>query len=158
MTKWAGAISTLIPWLCISASLVFGYNFMFIIVLMMTRVFPLFRAKLITGKLGSHELSNILPPWVSQPLAYKWNLAQLSLSLFKPFIPKNMRSCVAWCGVVGCGPDWIEYAISENLSRMHRVRQLYSNFMHAHCTFKEKCQKICSTFTIKSANPRLKKL
>ena len=27
-------------------------------------ILPLFRANLFTGKLGSHEISNILPPWV----------------------------------------------------------------------------------------------
>ena len=27
-------------------------------------IFPLFRAKLFTGKLGSHEILNILPPWL----------------------------------------------------------------------------------------------
>ena len=43
-------------------SLVLGYNFMLIIVLMMTRFFPLFRAKLFTGKLGSQEISNFIPP------------------------------------------------------------------------------------------------
>ena len=34
---------------------------MLIIVLMMMRFFPLFRAKLFTGKLGSQEISNFIP-------------------------------------------------------------------------------------------------
>ena len=37
---------------------------MLIIVLMMTRFFPLFQAKLFTGKLGSQEISNFIPPCV----------------------------------------------------------------------------------------------
>ena len=44
-------------------SLVLGYNFMLISVFMMTRFFPLFRAKLFTRKLGSQEISNFIPPW-----------------------------------------------------------------------------------------------
>ena len=45
-------------------SLDFGYNFMLIIVLMMMRFFPFLRAKLFTGKLGSQEISNFIPPCV----------------------------------------------------------------------------------------------
>ena len=56
----------------------------------MTRFFPLFRAKFFTGKLGSQEISNLIPPWwiawwVGGPVVVesgnKANSAQLSCSL-----------------------------------------------------------------------------
>ena len=56
-------------------SLVLGYNFMLIIVLMMTRFFPLFRAKLFTGKLGSQEISNFIPPCCNTSPPAKSNTA-----------------------------------------------------------------------------------
>ena len=43
-------------------SLVIGYNFTWIIVSIMMRFFPLFRAKLFTRKLGFPEISNFIPP------------------------------------------------------------------------------------------------
>ena len=42
------------------------------IILMMTRFFPLFRAKLFTGKSGSQEISNFIPPCL---LVSAWNLS-----------------------------------------------------------------------------------
>ena len=39
-----------------------GYDFALIVARMMARFSLLFRAKLFTGKLGSHEISNILHP------------------------------------------------------------------------------------------------
>ena len=66
MSKWAGAFSTSVHWSldCVFLpSLVLGYNFMLIVVLMMTGFFPLVRAKLFTGKIGSQEISNFIPPW-----------------------------------------------------------------------------------------------
>ena len=55
-------------------SLVLGYNFMLIIVLIMTRFFPLYRAKLFIGRLGSQEISNFIPPWPWNP----WVVVSLS--------------------------------------------------------------------------------
>ena len=61
--KWIGTIISLLDCVFLT-SLVIGYNFAMIIVWMMTQFFPLFQAKLFTGKLGSHEISNIIPPWM----------------------------------------------------------------------------------------------
>ena len=58
-----GAISKLIPWLCIFDESCHWLQFRVDYCVDDGAIFPLFRAKLFTGKLGSHEISNILPPW-----------------------------------------------------------------------------------------------
>ena len=45
----------------------------------------LFRAKLFTGKLGSHEISNILPPWLTMTTSF-------IQSRYSPWLTKIRRS------------------------------------------------------------------
>ena len=56
---------------------------MLIIVLMMTRFFPLFRAKLFTGKLGSQEISNIIPPWYTASIPVLWHIACIPVLFYR---------------------------------------------------------------------------
>ena len=62
--------SKLIPWLCIFDESCHWLQFRVDYCVDDGAIFPLFWAKLFTGKLGSHEISNILPPCCQQSTAW----------------------------------------------------------------------------------------
>ena len=61
-SNWTGALSKLVPWLCISDQNCCYLQIYVDYCLDNDTFFPLFREKLFPGKLASHEIPNFIPP------------------------------------------------------------------------------------------------
>ena len=90
---------------------------------LMTRFFPLFRAKLFTGKLGSHEISNIIPPCLKESLLIMFNKIKN-----EKFIPNFMN--IANITTVPKKGSCLELTNERGIFRVSVIRNILMNLLY----------------------------